>query len=1191
MPENKKDSFTFSDKIKNSKPAFNPFSKRASSKIGSNGKPKKTLFERTKRDAPFFVAAAAALLMLPFLYKYSGSMNEEPIIPPGSEDTIFDPERFGYEPSVEDPNGQIAQLTGRDPFSLIKGWGSDDETEDEALPPYEDFSNRDGLEDTYTPPASNDYRQSVPPATRAAFQRQATKINELGSASMTRASGGGAGFGRFGGANLKAAAKEDSSGGPRQGTKPVSLQPLRAADSPSRSYFGQSGAAQARASRDALSKANAAQALRDAMFNPVETGRIGGIGTGEFGPGGGAGKIEHVLDYKGITPWWWDMMKERSQKAWEWKYFLWRKNLVEPLIRALAEDLIKLGRCIVWGNADGDMDYFLGGAPGEAKEGECNGISSKDWKDRVEEARKNGQLFPFGSFPTSEDKCRRALGLADNVAVKFSKPSPSVGGKGFFGSRLSCLGFVMKGRYGAGDPDLGLGGDGTCDALNRTQNYSVVPQGEALKWHTYHYIVARNYVPVQAGGRTRRIHLCNEWGNNLKWSEMSASAVSAAADLSIEESLELQKAELEINEVRAQRDEAAQRGEDTKNLDNRIKAYEDSLAKYEAKYAAKKKGAANNNNRKHVGGVEAEDLNDACVIYVAEAEVLNWEKGFKPNTIDMLTQLIVRQGLAADEVPEGSSISPARKMAEEAFNNLDLAFIEAITSKYPVNFKVRDLPMPYWQWFEANVERRGSKANVDKRKHRMEGIDTLRGQRCYFDNSVKLTCADTYEGESSLARALVTFGSSFKGGQQTGSAKDIKVTASYVPNSKGAASVLKEQEVKGTPTETGDISYLYDRILVTDDKGVSSKEIPGPGTVYWRLYRGGDLIQTRTCEYKNEGTTGQTPEPLVKEVEKTVYKYTDRTMNVASLATSMDQIPVDPKKHAVTLRADGSKPTPASGDMVYAASNFKEHDLEALNNAALTSDTALQFINTVVDKYNTTLRQENEPFLNPIVSGSPRLSEFVDSLYMAKNSLGMTEVARSAVCEMGRAIALRSRDVSDGGSRAQGLTNTFGTFAIYTGLSSVYFPNKKVQVDGDEITDPRFASDPYYWGNYADRTTSSTGGVYPSVKEAISQAMVNDKFPLASMVKDFPELDTEHLTEEVGVYRDRYSKTYGVKLFAGFGQCSTLQGDMPIQDALDYMGRVIELGLEYKPQAVASSGANKSHTSYAGAARSGQKNQ
>ena len=100
MAENKKDSFTFSDKIKNSKPAFNPFSKRVPSKIGSNGKPKKTLFERTRRDAPFFVAAAAALLMLPFLYKYSGSVNEGVIIPPGSEDSVFDPARFGFEPSV-----------------------------------------------------------------------------------------------------------------------------------------------------------------------------------------------------------------------------------------------------------------------------------------------------------------------------------------------------------------------------------------------------------------------------------------------------------------------------------------------------------------------------------------------------------------------------------------------------------------------------------------------------------------------------------------------------------------------------------------------------------------------------------------------------------------------------------------------------------------------------------------------------------------------------------------------------------------------------------------------------------------------------------------------------------------------------------------------------------------------------------
>ena len=178
MAENKKDSFTFSDKIKNSKPAVNPFAKKGASKIGNNGKPKQTLFERTRRDAPFMVAAAAALLMLPFLYKYSGSVNDDVIVPPGSEDSIFDPERFGFSPSNEDPTGQIAQLAGRDPLSLIKGWGTPEE--ESAEPSYE---SRDAFDQDYTPsprPDTPNYRQTAPVATRAAFQRTPTKIKDLG---------------------------------------------------------------------------------------------------------------------------------------------------------------------------------------------------------------------------------------------------------------------------------------------------------------------------------------------------------------------------------------------------------------------------------------------------------------------------------------------------------------------------------------------------------------------------------------------------------------------------------------------------------------------------------------------------------------------------------------------------------------------------------------------------------------------------------------------------------------------------------------------------------------------------------------------------------------------------------------------------------------------------------------------------
>ena len=118
MPEEKKkESFTFSDKIKNSKPiASKSFANRISSKIGSDGKPKKTLFERTKRDAPFFIAALVALLLLPFLYKYSGQVNEEPMVTPGSEESIFDPERYGFDTVTGDPEGQVALFSGRDPL-------------------------------------------------------------------------------------------------------------------------------------------------------------------------------------------------------------------------------------------------------------------------------------------------------------------------------------------------------------------------------------------------------------------------------------------------------------------------------------------------------------------------------------------------------------------------------------------------------------------------------------------------------------------------------------------------------------------------------------------------------------------------------------------------------------------------------------------------------------------------------------------------------------------------------------------------------------------------------------------------------------------------------------------------------------------------------------------------------------------
>ncbi len=495
MSEDKKEGFTLSDKIKTSKPVFNPFSKRASSKVGANGKPKKTLFERTRRDAPFFIAALLALLLLPFLYKYSGTVDEPMFIAPcmGDEEECgigsAYGQRFDYDPGVS--GDEILQMSGRDPMELIKGWRKDGEAVASL--------HRDDIDDDYPGSAStykdtkitNYQRRKAPAATRAAFNRTPTKINELRGASLNARGGGGLGS-RFGGANLKAAAKRDSSGGPKRGIKPVSLQPLRAAGSPSRSYFGQGGAFQARASRDALGKADAVQALKDAAFNPVENQRLGGLGSGLFATGGGAGKFDRNMNFKGITPWWWDLMKQREQEKWRWKYFLWRKPLADAIatiIGNFATGLSNLINCLVWGNADGDMDYFLGGAPGEIKEGQCNGVKTSEWDARVAQAKADHENFPFGSFPSSEDNCRRAFGLAANVKVKYEKGSSVVGGKGPWGARKSCLGGFTKDRTPNAEDRY------RCESISNDHLFEVRGTGKAANWrHTYHAVIVKNDV-------------------------------------------------------------------------------------------------------------------------------------------------------------------------------------------------------------------------------------------------------------------------------------------------------------------------------------------------------------------------------------------------------------------------------------------------------------------------------------------------------------------------------------------------------------------------------------------------------------------------------------------------------------------------------------------------------------------------
>lgn len=1180
MAENKKDSFTFSDKIKNSKPAFNPFSKRVSSKIGSNGKPKKTLFERTRRDAPFFVAAAAALLMLPFLYKYSGSMNEEVIVPPGSEDSVFDPERYGFNPSNEDPNGQIAQMAGRDPLSLIKGWGS---AEPEEEPPMYDADRRDGLDDTYTPPAptaSDSPRAWAPAATRAAFQRTPTKIKELGSASMNLRGGGG-GFGRFGGANLKRAASKNSAGAPKQGTKPVSLQPLRAADKPSRSYFGQSSAAQARASRDAMGKADAKTALRDAMFRPVETGRLGGLGTGDFASGGGSGKLDITHDYKGITPWWWDMMKERAQKKWEWKYFLWRKNLLEPLIKdVLAAGLTNLLNCAIWGNADADMDYFLGGAPGASKEGQCGGVKESEWDEVVAKARADGTYRPFGSFPSSEENCRRAWHDGKDVKTKFEKGSSVVGGKGVIGARLSCLGGVWRGGKNAGatmvDDRL------SCGAVDTTHNFELQTSGKAASWrYKYHVIVAKNYVPFDNAGTH---YLCGMGNKNAN--KQSVAAVENA-----------QGAESDIRQ-------------------------KDATKKTYSRYAAD-----------NYDDLQRDDVNDACVIYVAQGPALKWQD-FKAKTMTLLEQLGLKKN--------GRAVS-----GEEAFNALQLYFIEGYAFKHPMSkggnetkaindngkmVKVRNmpvdvLPMAYVDFESYYVLRRKNDSKEDSAKLN-DKWRVYEGNFTHVDGSPRTTLAGANQRVDS-ARVVCPFASFQIKAQAINSLSSLVADLTFDPKVHGATGGgikvtldVPEAGLNGIPVK-GAMEGGEDNKTVSthrfEPNAAQMKALNdalaqnGQITAKWTARRGDKLSQDTADYAGNELFVEQPKETAAcKDGETTQFTDEQKCTWTATCKAGVwsDAVKDDPNcgqagsnggngsgsdgQGAVESQPvgffQGFSSIPASpadrlnadvrkaGEKNTASKQWGQCKIDmaiATKKLSYVDDSVKALLAAAKAKYDAA-NKENGTYLD-YDEANVTIANLLDAMLITEQKA----VSKNAVCMLAKSIAVNTKDPSVPSAG----NNMFGSFAAFMGNDSSFFPAHWVRKNGVNVRDARFTgcvgrqaqkTKPYHYGHYnwnhhrlGDDSQQNDRAPYEQVlasgmwRQAPLKALAEGKdFRRATSIGQLSSsndtLDDANRKLYHAAYRD---------LFQTSGSCNYRNSDtMSTADAMAYIQALCDNGTNLKPE-------------------------
>lgn len=489
-----KDSFTFSDKIKNSKPmGSKSFANRVSSKIGSDGKPRQTLFERTRRDAPFFIAALVALLLLPFLYKYSGQVSEEPMVTPGSEESVFDPERYGFDTATGNPDGQIAQFAGRDSLSLIK-MGDDtsatDEVTNDSIPSHDgyDASQESSTSTEVEENNTNIYKRAAAPATRAAFRRAATKINPLSSAGLTSRGGSRLGVGMWGG-GMKTAARKVGASGPRNSPKPVSLQPLQAAGKPSRTSFGSGSAAEARRSKDAMSKANAMQALMDAQMKPVQPGKIGGLGGGNFGPGGGKGNFDRKFHYNGKEPWWWDMMKTRAQKEWEaefnrkWDWIKWKDQMLQGFLNGIFS-------CLATGTDDWSMGKIFGAAADAGSEPTCCGKKASKIAGLIKQ--QTGLAFGkegcnnYVSY-VGKDKCPGGWNDGNKNSVTLGPIAQRVDclSNGFgasFGKMWSKLFGKNKGTFAeAGD----------CNTFAKDGIYTADFDStkDAGKWTVFHYVV------------------------------------------------------------------------------------------------------------------------------------------------------------------------------------------------------------------------------------------------------------------------------------------------------------------------------------------------------------------------------------------------------------------------------------------------------------------------------------------------------------------------------------------------------------------------------------------------------------------------------------------------------------------------------------------------------------------------------
>ena len=1226
-----KDSFTFSDKIKNSKPmGSKSFANRVSSKIGSDGKPRQTLFERTRRDAPFFIAALVALLLLPFLYKYSGQVSEEPMVTPGSEESVFDPERYGFDTATGNPDGQIAQFAGRDSLSLIK-MGDDTSATDEVTNDY--IPSHDGYDASQESSTSteveenntNIYKRAAAPATRAAFRRAATKINPLSSAGLTSRGGSRLGVGMWGG-GMKTAARKVGASGPRNSPKPVSLQPLQAAGKPSRTSFGNGSAAEARRSKDAMSKANAMQALMDAQMKPVQPGKIGGLGGGNFGPGGGKGNLDRKFTYNGKEPWWWDMMKTRAQKEWEaefnrkWDWIKWKDNLLKTWLAGAFN-------CLVTGDEDGAMGKVFGAAKGAGNADKCGKYTAESWA-KCERCRS------FGEF--GKDACHGLFNYKGDDGQKdpWSGGNQNSESLGFFSQRIDCLSNGLGGAFGKmwsklfGKNKGTFAEAGDCNTFAKDGIYTADFDStkDAGKWTVFHYVV---------GIPTNRLSAYYQMTPTKQAQELVVGYIDKGTTFN--------------SNISAMKDRK-----------NFVPLFVESVA-IKNKKIRKDKPAPT----KASTGTATADAASGTEVAPEEVEALQ-----TPIKYTKFLGVLRKGGIMKDagETDAKDSLSVSTKGAKQG-----KGFVTGARCPYPL---VRITCENH-----ATVSNQGAKINGMPYAH-LTFTNGMTGEAAYNAMKSRFLISYSVQGQNNDVAQAITTSTDIAQGQYydiphmdiqkyTGSWSTQMTGPGFVTNSLGTertsdlsagyqviANSANIKKLRGSDrTNPSNRTIITWEIRQCDSLSVDGESInkggcqngvikerdeKGKVTGILGQDRPGRVVSTATCVYDDGGNNyigfpvdldddRVDPVPPQPDPKPDSQKPQEKILQFADNMNGNKGIPAKYQERKgllqiPTLFVNGKGGARPFNEAVNTKECLAVGAIRSLKKtepaAVLEQDAAKAYLDSVVNQTNASqaFTAGNARFEH---SGTVSIPQLVDAMTVAYTQDSNAQVPIEVVCALGKTIGLNSFDPQMLNVREQ-WRNTFGAFAAYTGADSSYFPtpftienkkNKDLNTLKDDamrkmlIADRRFLGcgavrqgdgtimkaradvRPYHYGRYnwnelatGDHPsigysgTSGRDGYLRALEEGgwTTNARKAESFPLHAIAEAVGFQRQDRATkQEVAKYgsngtidsvnRAKYHAAY-IHLFnEDSSDACNLSGTMKVEDALKYIGALCINGKNAKP--------------------------